>query len=250
WTELRELEKGISGQLHELEEKIALSRNKLNDLETRLSALVTEKGFENIPRAGEALLPDNEYFKLHESRSALEKEIDKSGSALKILNKQVEKYKEEDVEHSAEELARLKQEKKDSLKQAKDECEELRRTIKNHHEDLKRLEKIKAEIAEKEKDNKRWKMLDLLIGDAKGKKFNDFAQDLTLSQLLYLANIRLKDLSDRYRIDKPLEDEDDGLVAIDDHMGGQRRSVKTLSGGETFILSLSMALALSDLASR
>ena len=89
-----------------------------------------------------------------------------------------------------------------------------------------------------------------LIGDATGKKFNDFAQDLSLSQLLVLANKRLGDLSDRYRIDKPTESEDDGLVAIDEHMGGQRRSVKTLSGGETFLLSLSLALALSDMASR
>ena len=83
-----------------------------------------------------------------------------------------------------------------------------------------------------------------------GKKFNDFAQDLSLSQLIHLANLRLKDLSDRYLIDKPTAEEDDGLIAIDEHMGGQRRSVKTLSGGETFLLSLSMALALSDLASK
>ena len=65
-----------------------------------------------------------------------------------------------------------------------------------------------------------------------------------------MANIRLADLSERYRLDTPVEGEDDGLIAIDDHMGGQRRSVKTLSGGETFLISLSMALALSDLASR
>ena len=94
------------------------------------------------------------------------------------------------------------------------------------------------------------RLLNELIGDSMGKKFNDFAQDLSLSQLIQLANIRLKDLSDRYRIDKPSNEEDDGLVAIDEHMGGQRRSVKTLSGGETFLLSLSLALALSDLASR
>src|SRR5690606_35768713 len=139
--------------------------------------------------------------------------IERTKSALKILNSQVEKYKEEDVEHSAEELTRLHLEKKESLKQAKEECEELRRTIKNHHEDLKTLEKIKAEITEKEKENKRWKLLDELIGDSRGMKFNDFAQDLPLSQLLHLANIRLNDRSDRYRVDIPLEDEDDGLVA-------------------------------------
>ena len=90
----------------------------------------------------------------------------------------------------------------------------------------------------------------ILIGDAKGKKFNDYAQDLTLSQLLVLANERLNLLTDRYKIDKANKDEDDSLVVIDAHMGGQRRSVKTLSGGETFIMSLALALALSDFASR
>ena len=47
-----------------------------------------------------------------------------------------------------------------------------------------------------------------------------------------------------------LEGEDDDLVVVDTNMGNERRSVKTLSGGETFIISLSLALGLSDLASR
>src|SRR5690606_24467110 len=104
---LRGIEEGIARQLLELQEKTEKSRQKLSDLETRLTVLVTEKGFENIPKAGEALLPDNQYFQLHDSRAKLEKEIERTKSALKILNSQVEKYKEEDVEHSAEELTRL-----------------------------------------------------------------------------------------------------------------------------------------------
>src|SRR5690606_37662236 len=72
WTELRELEKGLSRQLFELQEKTDLSRSKLKDLDTKLAALVSEKGFEGISQAGEALLPDNEYFRLHDSRSRLE----------------------------------------------------------------------------------------------------------------------------------------------------------------------------------
>lgn len=129
--------------------------------------------------------------------------------------------------------------------------DELRSQIKTQKNYLDQLEQLKKSIAETEKNNLKWRLLNELIGDSKGKKFNDFAQDLSLSQLIILANKRLKDLSDRYMLDKAdLETEDDSLVAIDSHMGGQRRSVKTLSGGETFILSLSMALALSDLASR
>ena len=61
---------------------------------------------------------------------------------------------------------------------------------------------------------------------------------------------RMDLLSDRYRLDMPGKDEDDSLAVIDRHMGDLRRSVKSLSGGETFLVSLSLALALSDLASR
>lgn len=96
---------------------------------------------------------------------------------------------------------------------------------------------LKQQIASEEKQMRRWKLLGEFIGDAQGKRFNDFAQDLTLRHLVILANIRLVDLSDRYRLDTPTKEEDDGLIVLDDHMGGQRRSVKTLSGGDLFVES-------------
>jgi DNA repair protein SbcC/Rad50 len=154
------------------------------------------------------------------------------------------------VEETAEALRHNLDSTRNQLDAIRGECEELRRKQRNNIERLSKIEEIEKELAGAKKAVRRWKLLDELIGDSKGKKFNDFAQDLSLSQLLILANRRLKDLSDRYSIDKPLDEEDDSLVAIDEHMGGQRRSVKTLSGGETFLLSLSMALALSDLASK
>jgi exonuclease SbcC len=89
-----------------------------------------------------------------------------------------------------------------------------------------------------------------LIGDKTGKKFNDFAQDLSLQHLLSMANQRLLKLTDRYQLDRPTNDEGDDLVAVDFHMGNERRSVRTLSGGETFVVSLALALALSDMASK
>ncbi|MFO7701479.1 MAG: SbcC/MukB-like Walker B domain-containing protein, partial [Psychroflexus maritimus] len=93
-------------------------------------------------------------------------------------------------------------------------------------------------------------ILNELIGDARGAKFNNFAQDLTLMHLLAMANHRLTKLNDRYQMDRPKNAEGEDLVVIDLHMGSERRSVKTLSGGETFMLSLALALALSDLASQ
>lgn len=250
WTKTRELEKAIDEQLLELQGKIDYTGKELKDLEGALTVKITGKGFENIAKAGEALLPDAEYYKLGSQRDKIEKEIAKNQHSLKLLTSQLEKSKAQDVEETVEELTKQRQEKNSRLESLQKECQHLNRVLLNDRDNREKLHKIKEEIAEKEKNIKRWRLLNELIGDSTGKKFNDFAQDLSLSQLLQLANVRLKDLSDRYRIGKPAEDEDDGLVAIDEHMGGQRRSVKTLSGGETFILSLSMALALSDLASK
>lgn len=112
------------------------------------------------------------------------------------------------------------------------------------------IERLQSQLQILEKDNLKWELLDKYIGNADGKKFATFAQGLTLSRLMALANRRLIDLSDRYLLDKPGEQEEDELMIVDLYMGNERRSVKTLSGGETFMISLSLALALSDLASK
>ncbi|MCM4160695.1 hypothetical protein FHG64_18160 [Antarcticibacterium flavum] len=250
WTRLTELDKAITAEIGELEKKIETAGSQLTTLEKDLSGMVREKGFENVTLAGNALLPDPEYHKLYQARENIGREISKNSQSLDLLNSQLERSRQADVKDTKEELSLRQQESKSKLESLRAECQHLNRLLLNDRENREKIEKIKKEISGKEKEIKRWRLLNELIGDSTGKKFNDFAQDLSLSQLLHLANIRLRDLSDRYRLDKPEEDEDDGLVAIDEHMGGQRRSVKTLSGGETFLLSLSMALALSDLASR
>ena len=97
-------------------------------------------------------------------------------------------------------------------------------------------------------ENKTWIILNDLIGDAKGKKFSNYAQDLALVHLLVRANARLSTLSDRYLLSfKPNEE---SLLVIDKYQGDTIRAVTTLSGGETFLLSLALALSLSDFASQ
>src|SRR5699024_1347306 len=110
---------------------------------------------------------------------------------------------------------------------------QLNQDILNTEEEIK---KISA-------NSEHWNILDNLIGDATGNKFNNYAQDLSLTNLLQLANKRLEELNSRYKIDKPLEGETDNLMVVDKDMGNQRRSVSTLSGGETFMLCLSLALS-------
>ncbi|MCE7534713.1 SbcC/MukB-like Walker B domain-containing protein [Aliivibrio fischeri] len=87
-----------------------------------------------------------------------------------------------------------------------------------------------------------------LIGSQKGDKFRKFAQGLTLENLVYLANKQLTRLHGRYELKRKASDGLE-LQVLDAWQGDVVRDTKTLSGGESFLVSLALALALSDLVS-
>lgn len=91
-----------------------------------------------------------------------------------------------------------------------------------------------------------WQRLDSLIGSAKGDKFRKFAQGLTLDHLLQLANRHLSRLHSRYLLRRKSTGELE-LDIVDGWQGDATRDTRTLSGGEGFLVSLALALALSDL---
>ena len=108
---------------------------------------------------------------------------------------------------------------------------------------------LALQIDVQQKECERWNKLANLIGSENGKKFSRFAQGLTLARLTELANRHLLKLSDRYRIIKSA-DKDLELMIIDGYQADVVRPMTTLSGGESFLVSLALALGLSDLASR
>ena len=100
---------------------------------------------------------------------------------------------------------------------------------------------------EKEKLAHRWSLLNDLIGSSTGNAFRKYAQEYTLDMLLQYANVQMRYLNRRYtlqRIPNSLS-----LQVIDNDMGAEVRSVYSLSGGESFLVSLALALALSSLSS-
>ncbi|MBE7169622.1 MAG: AAA family ATPase [Williamsia sp.] len=109
--------------------------------------------------------------------------------------------------------------------------------------------KLALQIDLQQRECERWNRLSDLIGSDNGKKFSRFAQGLTLARLTELANRHLLKLSDRYRIIKS-PDRDLELLIIDGYQADVVRPMSTLSGGESFLVSLALALGLSDLASR
>ncbi|WP_026977665.1 AAA family ATPase [Flavobacterium tegetincola] len=92
-----------------------------------------------------------------------------------------------------------------------------------------------------------WNKLNDIIGSADGKKFRQIAQEHTLDVLLSYANLHLQDLTNRYKIERIPNTL--GLQVVDQDMGDEIRTVYSLSGGESFLVSLALALGLASLSS-
>jgi exonuclease SbcC len=125
----------------------------------------------------------------------------------------------------------------------------LEQQIKSDDDARKRREAGGAELQAAEAEALRWGRLKELIGSADGAKFSRFAQSLTLRQLIGLANEHLKVLAERYRLMAAPGDELD-LRIVDLYQANVDRPMESLSGGESFLASLALALGLSELASR
>ena len=117
--------------------------------------------------------------------------------------------------------------------------------LAHHEECLRRIRKVKEQIEVKQKEVDNWAGVAALFGSADGKKFRNIAQSYVLRQLLAGANHYLSRLTDRYRMECP----PGGLTILlrDEYQGGVKRPTSTISGGESFLVSLALALGLSSL---
>ena len=107
---------------------------------------------------------------------------------------------------------------------------------------------LDVEIATDKDKAKIWKEVNAAVGSKNGDRFARFAQSVTLDLLVELANTHLATLQPRYRLVRGGQDL--GLNVIDRDMGNEARSTRSLSGGERFLVSLALSLALSGLGGR
>ncbi|MBF0613564.1 MAG: AAA family ATPase [Magnetococcales bacterium] len=120
--------------------------------------------------------------------------------------------------------------------------------VENHALHQQRASQLDA-LERQQQECTRWEMLHGLIGSEDGKKYREFVQGLTFERVLGLANRHLRQMTERYAM---VPDPGQPLLIriIDQDQAGEVRSVRNLSGGETFLVSLALALGLSNLASQ
>ena len=136
----------------------------------------------------------------------------------------------------------------DKLKKIQVQTGQLQQEINADKQNKIKQQGLLTQIADEQSALDDLAYLTSLIGSADGAKFRRFAQGLTLNHLVYLANEQLNKLDGRYQL-QCQPNETLSLSVLDTWQGDSIRDTKTLSGGESFLVSLALALALSDLVS-
>ena len=230
--------------------KMETQGSLLQHVKKVLNGDVQAAGFTSILDAEEAMMPTDEAARIDKLQRDMEREKTELNAALKEAQNSLQAEREAFASNESEEELREK------LLQKERENEELQRQIgginaKLQNDDELRLQhgEMVAVLEKQRLEFKRWQRLNNLIGHHEGAKFSKFAQGLTLTRLVHFANKHLQKLNERYFIQKSKDEKTElELEIVDTYQAEAVRPMQSLSGGESFLVSLALALGLSELA--
>jgi exonuclease SbcC len=260
--QLAEAERLTRQQHAQQQQQLAIKQNALAVLQTQvaghrvayaerqaeLTAALGAAGFASEAEAQALLLPAAEAERLHQRRQQHLTATAAAARRLADLNAEQQQHAEFALTPlgAADLTAQLS-----ALSAADDILQQRLGAVSNQlaQDDAarERLAEGRRELQLRQQEEQRWQDLADQIGSAKGDKFSQFAQGLTLSHLARLANLRLKQLTNRYSIEKT-PNRNLELQIIDHDQADTKRPMASLSGGESFLVSLALALGLSELA--
>lgn len=233
-----------------LSRRIEQRAPELKRAETDFSAALIPAGFADEQSFLEARLP----YEKRQSLSSRAKQLDHAETELRAKQQDRKMRLAQELAHkltdkTLDELEPQCTADQESLKQLRDVIAGLKYKLTENMRATERIKKQQSAIEAQKKERHRWQKLHDLIGSADGKKYRNFAQGLTFELMVCHANRQLEKMTDRYLLlrddQQPLE-----LNVVDNYQAGEIRSTKNLSGGESFIVSLTLALGLSQMASR
>ncbi|WP_343597653.1 AAA family ATPase [Acinetobacter sp.] len=185
---------------------------------------------------------------------AIRQRIQQQIQALQQAQMRVSTLQEQHQQHLQQQPALTQQQVEQQLQQTQLDLQNLsqqRDAIKLKLElnlqNLARQQQFERQIEDIRQKEYRWSKISDLIGSADGGKFKKIAQEHHLDILVEYANQQLQPLAPRYQLQRIPNSL--GLAIIDQEMNSEIRPVVSLSGGETFLVSLALALAIANMAS-
>lgn len=245
----KEIER-LRGQVQDLEQVTKERSAQIETKQSEFASALEDNGFADEEAFLSALISTEERQILTDLRTRLHAEELELTTRTRDLSAQLEQVKAQRVTDRDRAALLAEQENSNAAIDALQLVIGAKsQRLRDNEAKKKDLERQRAQLEAQKKETKRWEALHHLIGSADGKKFRNIAQGITFDVMIGHANRQLAKMSDRYLLvrdpSEPLN-----LNVIDDYHAGQIRSTKNLSGGEQFIVSLSLALGLAQMASR
>ncbi|MFT6264898.1 MAG: exonuclease SbcC [Oleiphilaceae bacterium] len=239
----------LEGQITQNNQEILKQKVCSQEAEINWQSYLEKSVFVDETHFKSALISENEFIELEQWKANVDQQKSQTLALQKQAQHNFDTLKAEALtDTQAQDLDTELNAINDAVSLLNKQQGEIEQTLKHNAELLKKQHFLVSEVALKQEQYDDWSYLNSLIGSADGKRFRVFAQGLTLDYLIHLANQQLAQLHARYQLTrKPGEALE--LEVIDTWQADSMRDTKTLSGGESFLVSLALALALSDLVS-
>ncbi|MFI3263265.1 MAG: AAA family ATPase [Rikenellaceae bacterium] len=254
FNKLNESIKEKEGAIAQLNINITKAENEKSILSNKVIAWLTARqDYLDEAQLAELLANSSEWL------TSERKALDLLKSKVLTTKTTLEEREKNHLEHQQNEVKPTDEETKElltsemisasaSIVEQKERITDISVLISSHNSGKKKIEAFEKELTEKGEIANSWQKLNELFGSADGGKFKTMAQGYTLDVLLDYANKHLSEISDRYLLER-VSTESLSLQVRDLDMLSEIRSVHSLSGGESFLISLALALGLSSLSS-
>lgn len=249
WQHASEKLNLANSQHQKLREDAAVLAANVHQLQTSLETSLAAENIASVAALKACFMPETEAAELGRLQQDIGKMQTEQNQTLHDTATELQTETARNL--TAETLPFLTQkllQTETDMREANQQIGSIAQILKREKEMQEKQQELTQRIAAQQQETERWERLSELIGSESGRKFSKFAQGLTLAKLVTLANRHLLKLNDRYQLQK-VPNADLELQMIDTYQADAVRSVNTLSGGESFLVSLALALGLSDLAS-
>ncbi len=252
-TQLQRSESQLSqlqGQIHSLTERVTEAQASYATQHSQWSAGLAQSDFADEAAFIRALLPAEQAQQLQALKNTIDTQLQEANTLLGAATEQIEHLTQEPMTAlSSTELSVQRAELDGQLSELNRRMGTLEHSLKTDANNRATQHSLLQSIEQQRKLNDQWQQLNGLIGSADGSKYRRFVQGLTLDHLVSLANQQLAILHNRYQLNRREQGELE-IEIIDTWQGDTQRDTRTLSGGESFLVSLALALALSELVSQ
>lgn len=223
---------------------------RLHHLVTACDARFHGLGFENEQDYLSAKMSDVDYAALQQVLVHLEKE--KTVLETRLADKRAA-YREHHclkvTDIALETLREMRDQHLGQMDVLQREIGALAQQLSDHEKHAAQLVEQVAVMGVQKEVYDRWALLHEMIGSSDGKKYRNFAQGLTFERMVHVANHHLHKMTDRYTLIRDVQ-QPLSLNVVDHYQSDSVRVTRNLSGGESFIVSLALALGLSQMSSR